>query len=201
MKKAGKTTKNAELIIAEGITEKFYFLSMEDVLEMKPKVRVLKPYNMDELAKAIKQHAAEGYTRIHCLIDMDTKVSTPKTMEKYQRLKRKYHAKCVPNTDCEVRFYESFPSVELFFFYYFEYSTAEKSNNGLKSWLKKKCGNDTTSEKYLSRNSLHGDLRKAGGSLNCAIHNAKDSVRQREADNYHCCYTEMGELIESLGLK
>ena len=51
---------------------------------------------------------------------MDNKASTPAIMTKYQRLKQKYDGKIIRKTDCEVRFYESFPSIELFFYYYFE---------------------------------------------------------------------------------
>lgn len=194
------TVRNAEIIIGEGITEEYYFSSLRDVLVVKPRTKSLKPYNMKELEAAIKDYAGKGYTKIHCLIDMDNKVSTPENMKQYQRLKQKYHHKRVKNTDCEVCFYESYPSIELFFYYYFESSTAEKTNEGLKSWLKHKCGYDT-SERYLSKSSLHKTFIGKDGCLEDAIHHAKDSVRLREGDTYHCSYTEIGELIETLGVK
>lgn len=189
----------AEIIIGEGITEKYYFESLRDILVIKPQTpKPPKQYNLAELEKIIKQRAKEGYTKIHCLIDMDNKLESP-NKERYQRLKAKYHNKCVKGTDCEVYFWESHPSIELFFYYYFEMSTAEKSNDGLKSWLEHKFGYEV-SEKYFKK-SLHGNLTNNGGCLKEAISRAKNSVRLRDGDNYNCSYTELGEFIETLGLK
>lgn len=190
--------KQSEIIIGEGITEKYYFTSLKDILVIKPTPKRLKPYNMDELEKAIKEYAKVGYTKIHCLIDMDNKVRNQAMMAKYQKLKQKYNEKIVRGTDCEVRFYESHPSIELFFTYYFGYSTAENTNDGLKSWLHNKFGYET-SEKYLSKPSLHGRFVANGGCLKDAISNANKSVNAREDDNYNCSYTEIGKLIEYLG--
>lgn len=192
--------KNSEIVIGEGITEEYYFKSIRDVISNKPTPKPLKPYNMDELERAIKRYAIDGYSKIHCLIDMDKKVKEPKTMEEYKKLKQKYDRKQVKKTDCEVRFYESFPSVEQFFYYYFENSTAEQTNNGLKSWLRHKCGYET-SEKWLKAHSVHNTFIKHGGCLRNAIKNAKNSVRARVANNFNCSYTEIGELIEYLGVK
>lgn len=191
--------RGAEIIIGEGITEKYYFLSLRDVLATKPTPIVLKPYNITELERAIKSYAADGYTKIYCLVDMDNKTASP-NREKYQRLKAKYHAKRVGRTDCKVYFCESHPSIELFFYYYFEMSTAEKGNDELKSWLEHKFGYDV-SEKYFIKNSLHGTMINKGGCLQDAISNAKNSMRLRDGDNYNCSYTELGDLIETLGLK
>ena len=131
---------------------------------------------------------------------MDTKVRHPKTMEDYRELKQKYDRKRVRKTNCEVRFYESFPSIEQFFYFYFESSTAQQTNDGLKSWLKHKCGYDT-SLKYLRPHSLNGVFTKNGGCLRNAIANAKKSVKLREDNNFNCSYTEVGDLIEYLGIK
>ena len=192
--------RSVEIIIGEGITEKYYFESLRDILVIKPQTpKPPKQYNAMELEKIIKQRAEEGYTKIHCLIDMDNKLESP-NKERYKRLKAKYHKKCVKGTDCEVYFWESNPSIELFFYYYFEMSTAEKSNGGLKRWLKHKFGYEV-SEKYFTKNSLHGKMANDGGCLKDAISRAKNSVRLREGDNYNCSYTELGELIETLGLK
>lgn len=189
-------TKNAEIILGEGITEVYYFTSLRDMLDIKPTAKAVKPYNMEELEKAIKKYATEGYTKVHCLIDMDNKVNTPAMMIKYQRLKQKYDRKIIKNTDCEVCFYESFPSIELFFYYYFENSTAERTNNELKSWLNHKCGYETK-----ARYSFHNAFIKNGGCLNKAITTAKNSIRLRPDECYNCSYTEVGNLIEYLGIK
>ena len=192
--------KNAEIVIGEGITEKYYFRSLLDILTIRPRYEQVKPYNKKELEAAINRYAKDGYTTIHCLIDMDTKVRHPKTMEDYRKLKQKYDRKRVRKTNCEVRFYESFPSIEQFFYFYFESSTAQQTNDGLKSWLKHKCGYDT-SDKYLRPHSLNGVFTKNGGCLKNAITNAKKSVKLREDNNFNCSYTEVGDLIEYLGVK
>ena len=195
-----KKLRDIEIFIGEGITEKYYMESMRDVLKTKPSHMKLKPYNLDELDRAIRKYANEGYTKIHCLIDMDNKVNNPK----YRELKNKFHNKTITNkqygTNCKVYFYESFPSIEVFFYYYFEYSTALKSNDGLKTWLKHKCGYDV-SDKFLGKHSLHGLFKKNGGCLKRAIENSKKSIASRDDSNYNFIYTEMGKLIEELGIK
>lgn len=192
--------KNSEIVIGEGITEKFYILSLLDTVKIKPTPIIVKPYNMDELDKAIKHHAIEGRTAIHCLIDMDNKVNNDSNMSKYKKLKQKYDGKTVKGTDCFVRFYESLPSIEQFLYYYFEYSNAVKTNDGLKSWLHHKSGYEV-SEKWFKGHSIHNTLIKSGGCLNNAIINAKNSVRHRPNGSYNYSYTEVGEFIEHLGVK
>ena len=192
--------KNSDIVLGEGITEEYYLKSLLDILTIRPRYEQVKPYNKKELEAAINQYAKDGYTTIHCLIDMDTKVRHPKTMEDYRKLKQKYDRKRVRKTNCEVRFYESFPSIEQFFYFYFESSTAQQTNDGLKSWLKHKCGYDT-SLKYLRPHSLNGVFTKNGGCLKNAIANAKKSVKLREDNNFNCSYTEVGNLIEYLGVK
>ena len=91
--------KNAEIILGEGITEKYYLKSLLDILTIRPRYEQVKPYNKKELEAAINQYAKDGYTTIHCLIDMDTKVRHPKTMEDYRELKQKYDRKRVRKTN------------------------------------------------------------------------------------------------------
>ena len=45
--------KNVEIIIGEGITEKYYFKSVKDAICNKPEAKPIKPYNLKELEKAI----------------------------------------------------------------------------------------------------------------------------------------------------
>lgn len=95
---------------------------------------------------------------------MDNKVDNDSNMRKYQRLKQKYDRKKVKKTECDVLFYESHPSIELFFYYYFENSTAEKTNNGLKSWLNHKCDYETK-PKY----AFHKTFVRKGGCLRATV--------------------------------
>ena len=188
--------KNSEIVIGEGITEVHYIESLKDDLLTRPTAKELRPYNMDELEKAIKHYANEGRTAIHCLIDMDNKVNNATNMRKYQRLKQIYDGKIVKKTECFVRFYESYPSIETFFYFYFDSSTAEKSNNELKSWLNRRCCYETKA-KY----AFHKAFVRNGGCLKNAISNAKNSVRLRLDGSYNCKYTELGAFIEHLGIK
>lgn len=198
------TLRNTEIVIGEGITEKYYFDSMRDVLKNKPKPISLKPYNLEELEKAIREFAEQGYTKIHCLIDMDNKIDNGTKQIKYRELKEKYHNKIISRpkkgVKCEVCFYESHPSTEVFFYYYFEYSTAEKTNEGLKNWLNNKCGYEVK-ERFMEKHSLHGIFKKNGGCLKRAIENSLLSVTSREKSNYNFIYTEIGKLITELGIK
>lgn len=41
--------KNSEIVIGEGITEKYYILSLLDTIKVRPTPIVIKPYNMEEL--------------------------------------------------------------------------------------------------------------------------------------------------------
>lgn len=191
--------KNAEIIIGEGITEEYYFKSLRDILMINPTAISLKPYNLDKLEKAIRKYARDGYTKIHCLIDMDNKVSNPISLQKYMSLKQKYNRKTIRGSECEVIFYESLPSIEIFLYFYFENSTAEKTNESLKRWLKAKCGYEPT-QKFLFKHSVQHVLCCAGGNINNAINNAYNSVRLRD-DSYNCSYSELGILIEYLGLR
>ena len=47
--------KNAEIILGEGITEKYYLKSLLDILTIRPRYEQVKPYNTKELEAAINQ--------------------------------------------------------------------------------------------------------------------------------------------------
>ena len=57
------------------------------------------------------------------------------------------------------------------------------------------------SDKFLGKHSLHGLFKKNGGCLKRAIENSKKSIASRYDSNYNFIYTEMGKLIEELGIK
>lgn len=66
-----------------------------------------------------------GYNHIFCIIDMDTKDVEPERSQ-YQRLKAKY-AKPINKPKkgiyCKVDFFETHRCTELFFLYYFRYTS------------------------------------------------------------------------------
>lgn len=59
--------KRSEIALCEGITEYYYLNSIRELLAIKPTPKIVKPYNMDELKRAIEGYAAKGATRIHCV--------------------------------------------------------------------------------------------------------------------------------------
>ena len=99
-----------------------------------------------------------------------------------------------------VKMLESYPSSEMFFYYYFKYSTATFANSELKRLLNEKTGYDT-SEKFLKANSLHSLFCCKEGDLKQAIENAGKSVSKRDMDNPHAGFSEIGELFDYLILK
>ena len=121
----GKLRQTA-LILGEGPTEFFYFKSLCDVfkrLTIKPDYP--KHTNIKDLEAKIDEGVAMGYSHIFCIIDMDTKDKEPECSQ-YQKLKAKY-AKPINKPKkgiyCEVEFFETHRCTELFFLYYFRYTS------------------------------------------------------------------------------
>lgn len=197
--------KKTIAVIGEGITEKFYINSLRDTLKIKPTAIPPKRSSLTELERSIKKCIEKGYSEIYCLIDLDNKINdgTPqrsKNAEKYAKIKDRYHNKKHTNTskeECYVFMIESYPSTEIFFRYYFGYTSSHFTNDSLKEHLKTKIGYDT-SESYFIKHSIHDTLTNNGGKLDSAISASKQSVKQRDPQNKQCTFTEMGILIEKL---
>lgn len=124
---------------------------------------------------------------------MDVQCKDERSYKKYVRLRQKYHNK--KKKEILIVFFESFPSTEVFFRYYFEYTTTVQTNEGLKHWLRDKVGY-YVKEKYLAKNPLHDVFCRNKGCLENAIKNSIHSVESRESDNFTCCFTEIGRMIE-----
>ena len=92
---------------------------------------------------------------------------------------------------------ESFPATEVFFRYYFGYTSAPLSNQQLKNMLNKKFGY-LTEEKYLIKHSLHDTLEAAGGSLRTAIMASKQSISSEAKESSGSTYTEIGIMVLDL---
>ena len=178
----GKLRQTA-LILGEGPTEFFYFKSLCDVfkrLTIKPDYP--KHTNIKELDAKIAEGVAMGYSHIFCIIDMDTKDRNPERSQ-YQKLKAKY-AKPIDKPKkgiyCEVEFFETHRCTELFFLFYFRY----------------------TSRPYETQEPLLKDLNQCveyrGGSLEKAIANAKRSMDEKLKDGRDYTYSELGRLMEKL---
>lgn len=122
------------LILGEGPTEFFYFKSLNDMfkgLTIKPDYP--KHTSIKELEQKIADGISMGYDYIFCVIDMDTKDEEPERTQ-YVRLKKKYESPIVKpkkGINCQVKFFETHRCTELFFLYYFKYTSRMYNDQNL----------------------------------------------------------------------
>lgn len=194
--------RQTALILGEGPTEFFYFKSLCDVfkrLTIKPDYP--KHTNIKDLEVKIAEGVAMGYSHIFCIIDMDTKEREPERTQ-YQRLKAKYAkpiAKPKKGIYCEVEFFETHRCTELFFLYYFRYTSRpyDKQDTLLKDF--NQCVEyRKTIDFFIKTKGLHSYFERNGGCLEKATANAKKSIKEKLTDGRGYTYSELGCLIEVL---
>ena len=197
----GKLRQTA-LILGEGPTEFFYFKSLCDVfkrLTIKPDYP--KHTSIKELELKIAEGIEMGYNHIFCIIDMDTKDVEPERTQ-YQRLKAKY-AKPINKPKkgiyCEVEFFETHRCTELFFLYYFRYTsrpydTQEPLLRDLNQCVEYRKAIDF----FIKTKGLHSYFERNGGSLEKAIVNANRSMEDVQDGERNYTYSELGRLMEIL---
>ncbi len=197
----GKLRQTA-LILGEGPTEFFYFKSLCDVfkrLTIKPDYP--KHTNLKELEAKIEEGIALGYSHIFCIIDMDTKDREPEHSQ-YQRLKAKYASpinKPKKGISCTVEFFETHRCTELFFLYYFRYTSRPYENQeSLLKDLNQSVEYQKTIDFFMKTKGLHSYFERSGGSLQTATTNANRSMDEKEANGREYTYSELGRLIERL---
>lgn len=153
----------------------------------------------------VRQHIAEGvamgYSHIFCIIDMDTKDKEPERSQ-YQKLKAKY-AKPINKPKkgiyCEVEFFETHPRTELFFLYYFRYTSRPyDEHEPLLKDLNKCVEYRKTIEFFIKTKGLHGYFERNGGSLEKAMVNANRSVEETLKEGRDYTYSELGRLMKKL---
>lgn len=194
--------KHSVLILGEGPTEFYYFNSLRDIVKgLTVKPDYPKHTSIKELDDKIESGITDGYDRIFCVIDMDTKDIEPEHTQ-YARLKKKY-AKPVNKPKkgiyCEVHFFETHRCTELFFLYYFRYTARMYNDQSeLLLDLNKQCGYEKTIEFFKKSKGLHSYFEKRGGKLDTAVSNAKHSMDEKLADNRNYTYSELGLMIEEL---
>jgi hypothetical protein len=198
MGKLHKTT----LILGEGPTEFFYFKSLNDVfkgLTISPDYP--KHTNIKELEVKIMEGIAMGYDYIFCVIDMDTKDKGPECSQ-YARLKKRYEkaiVKLKKGINCKVKFFETHRCTELFFLYYFKYTSREYENQDLLlKDLNKQCKYSKTIDFFVKCKGLHSYFERNGGRLDVAIANAEHSLIDRNARMRDYTYSELGILMKNL---
>lgn len=157
--------------------------------------------SMKELEEKIEEGIDQNYTHIFCVIDMDTK---DKASERslYISLKKKYTKpinKPKKGIHCDVRFFETHPCTELFFLYYFRYTTRPyNGQEALLDDLKKQCGYQKKVEFFKKSKGLHAFFEKKGGKFDDAIRNSKQSINKRTSSPRDYTYSELGRMMEEL---
>ena len=142
-----------------------------------------------------------GYSHIFCIIDMDTKDKEPERSQ-YQKLKAKY-AKPIDKPKkgifCEVKFFETHRCTELFFLYYFRYTSRpyDEQETLLKD-LNKSVEYRKTIEFFIKTKGLHGYFERNGGSLEKAMANANRSMDEKKTSGRDYTYSELGRLMMEL---
>lgn len=194
--------RQATLILGEGPTEFFYFKSLCDVfkrLTIKPDYP--KHTSIKELDLKIAEGMAMGYSHIFCVIDMDTKNIEPERSQ-YQKLKTKY-AKPINKPKkgiyCKVEFFETHRCTELFFLYYFRYtSRSYEEQEPLIKDLNKFVEYQKTADFFIKSKGLHSYFERYGGNLAQAIANANRSMDEKLSSGRDYTYSELGKLMREL---
>ena len=197
----GKLRQTA-LILGEGPTEFYYFKSLCDVyknITIKPDYP--KHTSIKELELKIEEGIAMGYNHIFCVIDMDTKDTEPERTQ-YAKLKAKY-AKPINKPKkgiyCNVEFFETHRCTELFFLYYFRYTSRPYADQEA---LIKDLNRDVTYQKttdfFIKCKGLHSYFERNGGKLTTAVVNAERSMIEKQESNREYTYSELGILMEKL---
>ena len=197
----GKLRQTA-LILGEGPTEFFYFKSLCDVfkrLTIKPDYP--KHTNLKELESKIEEGIAMGYNNIFCIIDMDTKDKEPEQSQ-YQKLKARYANpinKPRKGIYCEVEFFETHRCTELFFLYYFRYTSRPyEDQESLLKDLNQCVEYQKTIEFFIKSKGLHSYFERNGGSLATATANANHSMEEKQMSDRDYTYSELGRLMKLL---
>lgn len=197
----GKLRQTA-LILGEGPTEFFYFKSLCDIFKsvtIKPDYP--KHTSMKELEAKIADGVAMGYNHIFCIVDMDTRDVEPERSQ-YQKLKVKYAkpvAKPKKGIYCKVEFFETHRCTELFFLYYFRYtSRLYETQEPLLKDLNQCIAYQKTADFFIKTKGLHGYFERNGGSLEEAVANANRSMEEKQKNARDYTYSELGRLISAL---
>lgn len=142
---------------------------------------------------------------------MDNKNKEPERT-RYKRLRAKFAKpinKPKKGISCKVEFFETHLCTELFFRYYFGYTSRSYENQeslikDLNKCGKVKCGKvkyekvkyEKTIDFFLNSKGLHSYFERKGGSLENAIANAETSMKEKDDRDY--TYSELGRLMKAL---
>lgn len=200
-----KKVKNAIAVIGEGITEYYYFNSVKDEfkqLNLKPAYPKHSTSLVDlesEIEKAIDQE----YSLIFCIIDMDNK-KEGQEKQAYEKFKRAFAGKHIIKKSgfrYEIRFIETERCTELFFLFYFAYTSRyfQGQPEVLKE-LNNHCFYEKT-EKFFKTHSLHQYFERQGGDFMTALRNAARSMKEKIETQRDYTYSQIAELFVALDIE
>ena len=200
-----KKIKDSIAVIGEGLTEYYYFNSLKDdfrQINIKPSYPKHST-GLDYLEQEIDKAIDAGYSQIICVVDMDNK-KEGKEKSDYERFKKRMagtHTIKKTKQKYEIRFIENERCTEIFFLFYFAYTSHCFQNQPeLLDELNKHCGYEKT-EKFFQRHPLHQYFEGAGGDFMQALRNAAKSMQEKKETDRDYTYSQMAELFEALGIK
>ena len=132
---------------------------------------------------------------------MDTKDKEPERSQ-YQKLKAKY-AKPINKPKkgiyCKVEFFETHRCTELFFLYYFRYTSRPyDEQEPLLKDLNQCVEYRKTIDFFIKTKGLHGYFERNGGYLEKAVSNANRSMDEKLQSGRNYTYSGLGKLIRIL---
>lgn len=197
-KKSNRSVIPLYAVIGDGPVESIYFESIKSAFRsqlahcsIEPDLK--SPANVKELDDLIDRcRKKKKYKRILCIIDMDTKLRNNEEMGMYQTLKLK-HAK----HNC-VKFFETHPCSELWFYYYFEYTAQSLGayEPSVKNLIRTKIHDYRKKSPYCT----HSRICECGGKFENAITNGRLSMKLKEDDSREYSYSDMTKFFEEIGL-
>ena len=196
--------KDSIAVIGEGITEYYYFNSLKDEFTQL-NLRPMYPRHSTSLVdfeQEIEKAIDKGYNQIFCVIDMDNKKDGAER-QNYLNFKNRFEGtRTIKKTDFTytIRFIENERCTELFFLFYFTYTSRHfQDQPAVLQELNKRCKYEKT-EKFFKAHSLHQYFQKHDGSFMDALHNAAHSMKEKEASGRDHTYSQMTELFEAIGI-
>ena len=197
--------KDSIAVIGEGITEYYYFNSLKDEftqLNLRP-MYPKHSTSLVDLEQEIDKAIDRGYNLIFCVIDMDNKKDGAEKQHYFNLKKRLEGTRTIKKTDqtYTIRFIESERCTELFFLFYFIYTSRHFQDlPAVLQELNKHCKYEKT-EKFFKSHGLHQYFKKQGGNFMDALRNAARSMKEREESGRDHTYSQMAELFEALGIQ
>jgi predicted ATPase len=100
---------------------------------------------------------------------------------------------------CKVEFFETHRCTELFFLYYFRYTSRPyEDQESLLKDLNQCVEYRKTIDFFIKSKGLHSYFERNGGSLASATANANHSMEEKQTSGRDYTYSELGKLMKTL---